>query len=116
MGGDINNLDCNKICNTFPDLLNMVATPTRGNKILDVLVSNLHQVYDKAVVLPPIQPDRVGYGVASDHSVAIVRPNSDKAFRTGFCRKVVRTRRSVLASSLAMLGLFLATFNWTSFH
>ena len=53
IGGDINRLPCEKICNTFPDLVNLVATPTRGSKILDVIITNLHSVYDKAVVLPP---------------------------------------------------------------
>ena len=116
MGGDINNLECDQICATFPDLVNVVATPTRGNRILDVIVTNLHQSYDKAVILPPIQPDVVGNGVPSDHSVAIARPNVDKGSRTGFSRKEVRTRRVVLTSSLALLGMFLATFDWSGLY
>ena len=59
IGGDINKLPCHKICDTFPDLVNLVTEPTRGNKTLDVLISNLHPEYDKAVVLPPLQPDVV---------------------------------------------------------
>ena len=44
----------------------------------------------------PIQPDVVGHGFSSDHSVPLARPNRDKARCTGF----------------AALGLFLATINW----
>ena len=116
IAGDINNLDCTRLCNTFPDLLNVVASPTRGNKILDFVVTNLHEWYDKAVILPPIQPDVAGRGAASDHSVPIVRPNKDSANRTGFSRTEARTRRVVLASSLALLGMFLATFDWQAMH
>ena len=79
MGGDINNLDCDKVCDTYPDMVNLVASPTRGARILDVLVTNLHTSYDKAQILPPIQPDRSDGGAPSDHSVAVARQNNDKA-------------------------------------
>ena len=59
-----------------------------------------------------MQPDVVGVGHASDHSIAIARQNLDKALRTGFSRTEIRSRRVVMASSLAMLGLFLLSFNW----
>ena len=57
-----------------------------------------------------------GYGVASDHSVAVARPNLDPAYRTGFSRTEVRSRRVVLASSVALLGMFLACFDWQLLH
>ena len=68
------------------------------------------------MIKPPIQPDKEGFGTASDYSVAIARPNVDSAQRTGFSRKEVRTRRSVLASGVALLGLFLACFDWHLLH
>ena len=71
IGGDINNLDCGRLCNTFPDMINLVASPTRGSRIQDVIVTNMHTAYDKALILPPIQPDVVGHGVPSDHSVPL---------------------------------------------
>ena len=80
---------------------------------MDVIITNLHLGYDRAVILPPIQPDVVGVGRPSDHAVAVARPNVDSAFRTGFLRKETRTRRSMSLSNLALLGLFLANFNWS---
>ena len=82
LGGDINNLDCEKICDTFPDLVNIVASPTRGGRILDVLVTNLQPGYDKVLILPPIQPDQVGRGSPGDHAVAIAKPKYDRSART----------------------------------
>ena len=71
IGGDVNNLDMKKLCNTYPGLINLVADPTHGSRILDVIVTDLHGSYDKATILPPIKPDYQGRGHASDHSVAI---------------------------------------------
>ena len=72
----------------------------------------MHSAYDKAQILPPIQPDVVGHGTQGDHFVPIARPNRDKARRTGFARSEVRSRRVVTASNVAALGLFLATISW----
>ena len=116
IGGDINKLPCEKICDCFPDLVNLVASPTRGNRILDVIVSNLHPAYDKALVLPPLQPDVVGHGSPSDHGIAVARPNVNKAARTGFTRKVTRYRRSMTATNLALLGVFLLSLTGLSFR
>ena len=71
-------------------------------------------MYDKAVVLSPLQPDDVRQGRPSDHAVAISRPNVDKGSRSGFLRKVTRSRRVLTASNVAMLGLFLLSFNWAA--
>ena len=76
-----------KLLACYPDLVNIVTIPTHGNKILDVIVTDLHPWYDKAVVSPPIQPDLEGRGRPSDHAVAVARPKRDGALRTGFSRK-----------------------------
>ena len=41
----------------------------------------MHVNYDKAVVLPPIQPDDPNHGKPSDHKVAIARANRDASLR-----------------------------------
>ena len=111
MGVEINNLDFAKLCNTFVDMVNLVASPTQGNRILDVLITNLHTDYEKATVFPPIQPDNPRNGSPSEHCVAVAPLNLDRSDRTGFARKEVRMRRCALGSNLALLGLFLDTFN-----
>ena len=96
--------------------MNLVASPTRGSRILDVIVTNMHTSYDKAVVLPPLQPDRPGHGAPGDHSVPVARPNLNSALRTGFSRTETRTRRIVTASGLALMCLYLATMDWSAMH
>ena len=116
IGGDINNLEIQRLLDCFPDTINLVTTPTYGTRILDVLVTNLHPGYDKAVVRPPIQPDVSGHGAQSDHSVAIAFPNLDKSRITGFSRKEIRRRRNVTASNLLGLAAFFACFDWRVLH
>ena len=96
--------------------MNLVTTPTYGNRILDILATNLHRGYDKAVVLPPIQPDVPGQGADSDHAVAIAKPIADKSRPTGFSRKETRQRRRVTASNLLGLAAFFACFDWRTLH
>ena len=111
IGGDINNLGIDKLLGCYPDLVNIVTSPTHGNRTLDIIVTDLHPWYDKANVLPPVQPDVEGNGRPSDHGVVIARPNQDKSKRTGFSRKQTRSRRLVSASNVARLALFLACFD-----
>ena len=112
IGGDINNLGIERLVGCYPDLVNVVTSPTHGGRILDVVVTDLHPWYDKACVLPPVQPDVEGHGKPSDHAVVIARPNMDKSRRTGFARTETRRRRLVSASNVARLVLFLACFDW----
>ena len=97
IGGDCNNLRIDKIRSCYPDLVNLVTEPTHGSKILDVILSNVHMAYDRAVTLPPVQPDVVGQGVPSNHMVAVARPNVDKSRGTGFAKIVTKTRRVMTA-------------------
>ena len=100
--GDRNNIPVGKLTGLFPNMVNIVASPTLGSQILDVIVTDLHAVYDKALVLPPVQPDLAGVGAPSDHSVVIAKPNADRAFRTGFSRVVTRCRRILTNKNLVL--------------
>ena len=89
-----------------------MAIPTHGKRILDVIISNLHVNYDKAVILPPIQPYNPKFGKPSDHHVDIVRPNKD----AGFSRTEWHSRRVTSPANLIKLGIFLACFDWRFLH
>ena len=80
-------------------------------RILDVLVTNLHRGYDKAVIRPLIQPDVPGQGVASDHFVALAFRNKDMSRMTGLARKETRQRRNVTTSNHIGLTFFFACFD-----
>ena len=80
------------------------------------MVTNKSSGYDKAVILPPIKPDITGHGHASDHAVAVAKPNLDKSRQTGFSRVVNQTRRLLSAKNLLALSFYLACLNWQSLY
>ena len=78
IAGDRNSIDISTLLSMDASLHQMVKQPTRGNNILDVVVTNLARYYDDAVIIPPINPDQPGHGVPSDHSGVFVTPNTSQ--------------------------------------
>ena len=77
ISGDRNSIDIQSLLGIEPSLRQMVKNPTRGPKILDVILSNLHCFYDDVQIIPPIQPDCINKGVPSDHNGAFAEPLSN---------------------------------------
>ena len=47
---------------------------TYKDKILDIIITNLHQYYLEPVIVPPVPPDDPNCGVPSDHDVPVATP------------------------------------------
>ena len=67
ISGDRNDIDIPTLLSIDPSLRQTVRHPTRGLKILDVIVSNLASFFNEPVIIPPILPDRTGHGAPGDH-------------------------------------------------
>ena len=69
-----------------------VREVTRGQKILDVIVTNLARYFDEPLIILPIMPDRAGHGVPSDHSGVSAPPNTRQGqpANRNIIRKVIR--------------------------
>ena len=74
ISGDRNNIDIPVMLSIDPSLHQIVTLPTRGSRILDVIVTNLRKYYNDPVILPPIMPDKPGLGAPSDHSGVLATP------------------------------------------
>ena len=57
-------------------LKQIVTLPTLGNKILDILLTNLSHLLAVPVIHPPVLPDAPSQ-VPSDHSVPVTYPLCD---------------------------------------
>ena len=68
LSGDKNNLDEKKILALNPNFRQMVRQNTRQNKILTIVISDLHMFYHNPTIIPPVPVDVPGQGVPSDHS------------------------------------------------
>ena len=75
--GDINDLDVGRITSISPTFRQIVIKPTRGDKILDVLVTDLHTYYQEPFIQPPIKPDNPNEGKPSDQKAPVANPISN---------------------------------------
>ena len=76
ISGDRNSIDISTLLSIDPSLRQSVRHGTRGEKVLDVICSNLARFFNEPEIIPPIQPDRAGHGVPSDHNGVEAIPNT----------------------------------------
>ena len=69
LGADRNSMDIRPVLSSGLRLRQVVDKPTRGGKILDVIIMNLSSYYNTPYIAPPICPDDPTRGKPSDHRV-----------------------------------------------
>ena len=74
ISGDKNNLDERKILVLNPDFRQVVTKNTRQNKILTIIITDLHRYYHTPVIIPPVPVDTPGQGAPSDHNGVLTCP------------------------------------------
>lgn len=101
---DFNPLKVNHLAAQFR-LRQLVNKPTRGNQILDLVLTNQPDLYDKNSVhiLPP-------FGV-SDHNVVFVQPTTHAPREVPIRRTL--SRLDTWASRKSELWRFLASIDWS---
>ena len=106
ISGDRNGIDIPSLLSIDPSLRQTVRLPTRGVKILDVIVSNLASYFNEPIIIPPILPDRPGHGAPSDHSGVFAAPKTNQhqlSLRTKVRKKVRPMPESLLPTFEAKL-------------
>jgi len=104
---DFNRLNNHRLTTQF-QLKQLVDKPTRGDQILDSVITNLPQLYDtNSVQTLPL------FGL-SDHKVIFVRPKVRPAGK-GSSRKTV-SRRDTRASRKFELGRYVSSIDWSLFN
>ena len=106
LAGDFNRLNVSRLLTQFK-MKQLVRSPTRGDRILDLVLTNLHQMYDKngVEILPPCG--------LSDHNVVLLHPKV-RPRQEGPSRKVI-TKRDTRISRKRELGRYLNSINWSVF-
>ena len=75
IGGDKNNLNITSLLHGIPKLRQIVTESTHKDKILDIIMTNLHQMYCVPKIVPAVQPDDPLSGaVPSDHRTPVAIP------------------------------------------
>jgi hypothetical protein len=103
LAGDFNQLKIRRLLTQFK-MKQLVHTPTRGNNILDLIITNMYQIYDHNSVhsIPP-------FGV-SDHNGVLLRPKA-RYPNSNSSRKTLM-RRDTRPSRKYELGRYLSSIHW----
>ena len=88
----------------------MILQPTRMNKTLTIVITDLHRLFQEPIIIPPVPVDHESSGVPSDHQGVLVLPinSSAPSQRT----KKTITVRPIKDSALETFGQKFVLENW----
>ena len=108
IGGDRNEMSISPLLIAIPRLKQLVTQPTCNGKILDVLLTNLHEFYLIPMIVPAVNPNR---GKPSDHSVPVARPNSNSGVNM-MNEYMTVTSRPMPDSGIRQFGQWIVQEEW----
>ena len=114
IGGDRNEMSVSPLIFGLPKLHQINQNSTCYGKVLDVLLTNLYDLYQVPKVVPPVNPDDPSQGVPSDHWTVVAKPllngssNITNIYHT-------KTFRPLPESGVAKFGAWLESENWSNF-
>ena len=74
IAGDTNDLKVEKIIQISEQFKQVVTKATRGDKILDPIITSLHNFYQAPEVIAPLDADPDKNGSKSDHNMVVMTP------------------------------------------
>ena len=114
-GADANKLDLTPILTLSPTMRQLVVTPTRGEAILDPIISTLGLWYQVPVCLPPLQADPGSGGATSDHKIIILKPINMINNKPSRATRQIKVR-PLPESLLNLIKAALQVHNWSNVH
>ena len=111
LGGDKNNLNISTLLTGIPRIKQIVTQNTHKNKILDVILTNLHALYGVPVIVPPVPPDDPTCGVPSDHSTPVATPLALDSTRRSH-EYTTRWYRPLPDSGIREFGQWICNADW----
>ena len=111
--GDKNKTNINPILAISHNFRQTVTRNTHGDKILDVIITNLHMFYHTPVIIPPVPADNPLKGSPSDHQVPLAVPikSADEQIKRDY---KIKHFRPLPESGLLEFGQWIIQENWSS--
>ena len=111
IGGDKNNLNLSPLLCGIPRIRQIVTKSTHKFKILDVILTNMHQLYSVPTIAPPVPPDNPLWGKPSEHSTPIATPLClDNIYQPK--EYVIKVARPLPDSGMREFGQWICTEEW----
>ena len=111
IGGDRNEMSISPLLTGLPRLKQLVSKPTCNGKILDVLLTNLHEYYSVPEIVPPVPADNPVQGKPSDHSVPLAKPLNSAGVNMSNQYKT-KISRPMPESGVKSFGQWIINENW----
>ena len=111
MGADRNSMDISPIINCGLKMKQLVDKPTRRDKILDVIITNVPDLYKSPIIVPPVPCDDPTAGVPSDHHVPVCVPHTDRYSRPTRQYRLI-THRPLPDTAINKFGRWITAETW----
>ena len=111
LGADSNDMNISPIINCGLKMKQIVDKPTRNNKILDIIITNVPEMYQSPIIVPPVPCDDPSAGVPSDHSVPVCVPHTDRYSRPVRRYRTV-THRPLPRAAVEKFGQWITAERW----
>ena len=109
--GDFNCYKPDDILLLSPQLRQVVHYPTYGDKVLDLIVTDMHALYHPPLSNQPLLPDNPAVAAPSDHVGNLLVPRYVHGVTSSrICRTI--TVRPITESQLAAIGKWFASQSW----
>ena len=112
IAGDKNDLDVNRILDLDPALVQVVRRPTRKDKLLSVVITDLRKFYIEPKIVDAIPVDDPDKGVPSDHNGVLVVPLNNTEANKG-TSKEIKFVRPMPDSSVQDYRQSIGKINWS---
>ena len=113
IGGDRNEMSVAPLINSIPRAKQIVTQPTCNGKVLDVIVTNLHEFYEVPEIVSAVPADNPNSGVPSDHCTAVAAPFSSVS--DGLSNEYIsKTTRPLPDSGIRSFGQWIVQESWDS--
>ena len=113
LGGDKNNLNLAPLLNGIPRLRQIVSKNTYKFKILDVLLTNMHQAYAEPYIASAVPADDPRHGSPSDHNTPVACPLTTNQ-STNTREFITKVSRPLPESGIREFGQWITGEDWTS--
>ena len=92
IAGDINRVDFSNVIDSYGALKQCVTVGTRNEATLEVILSDLLNLYNPPTTKEPLKVDDDKVGKDSDHKIVVFAPRSGINFKVERIKKVIKTR------------------------